>query len=64
MVLEDVQDPVIATAVLSMGDGLYQQASMGLLPSAEAERQEVLGRLMEALDRLTIMGRRDRTGTP
>ncbi|RKQ35327.1 TetR/AcrR family transcriptional regulator [Kocuria tytonis] len=51
-VLEDVQDPVIATAVQAMGDGLYQQASMGLLPDGESEKQEVLARLLDAVDRL------------
>lgn len=52
VVLEDVEDPVIASAVLAMGDGLYQQASMGLLPETDVERQEILGRLLAALERL------------
>lgn len=52
-VLEDVGDPVVATAVQAMGDGLYQQASMGLLPESSGEKQQVLDRLLEALDRLT-----------
>lgn len=52
-VLADVGDPVVATAVVCMGDGLYQQASMGLLPRSAAEKQETLKRLMSALDRLT-----------
>ena len=52
-VLEDVGDPVVATAVQAMGDGLYQQAYMGLLPESSGEKQQVLDRLLEALDRLT-----------
>lgn len=52
-VLDDVGDPVIATAVVCMGDGLYQQASMGLLPESSAEKQKTLEQLMAALDRLT-----------
>ena len=52
-VLEDVGDPVVATAVVCMGDGLYQQASMGLLPESPEEKQETLEHLMAALDRLT-----------
>lgn len=51
-VLSDVNDPVVATAVVCMGDGLYQQASMGLLPESPTERQKKLDQLMAALDRL------------
>ena len=53
VILADVQDPVVATAVLAMGDGLYQQAVMGLLPDDAAERHAILDRLLAALDRLT-----------
>lgn len=53
VILADVRDPVIATAVLSMGDGLYQQAAMGLLPEDSRGRHAILDRLLEALDRLT-----------
>ena len=52
-VREDVGDPVVATAVVCMGDGLYQQASMGLLPESSAEKQKTLEQLMAALERLT-----------
>ena len=52
-VLEDVGDPVVATAVVCMGDGLYQQASMGLLPESAEEKQKTLEHLMAALGRLT-----------
>lgn len=52
VILADVQDPVVATAVLAMGDGLYQQAVMGLLPDDAAERHAILDRLLAALDRL------------
>lgn len=51
-VLADVGDPVVATAVVCMGDGLYQQASMGLLPESPAARQKKLDQLMASLDRL------------
>ena len=53
VILADVQDPVVATAVLAMGAGLYQQAVMGLLPDDAAERHAILDRLLAALDRLT-----------
>lgn len=52
-VRNDVGDPTVATAVVCMGDGLYQQASMGLLPRDPAEKQAILDRLLEALDILT-----------
>ena len=52
-VLADVGDPVVATAVVCMGDGLYQQASMGLLPGSPEGKQRTLEHLMAALDRLT-----------
>ncbi|MDO4918964.1 TetR/AcrR family transcriptional regulator [Kocuria sp.] len=52
-VLADVGDPVVATAVQAMGDGLYQQAAMGLLPEEDAEKRAVLDHLLEALERLT-----------
>ena len=35
-----------------MGDGLYQQASMGLLPESSAEKRQILERLLESLERL------------
>ena len=52
-VLQDVGDPVLATAVQFMGDGLYQQASMGLLPASAEERQQILSHLLDTVDRLT-----------
>lgn len=55
-VLEDVGDPVVATAVQAMGDGLYQQASMGLLPESSAEKRQILERLLESLERLAPAG--------
>ena len=58
VILADVQDPVTATAVLSMGDGLYQQAVMGLLPEDDAEKRQVLARLLDAVDRLVPQLRR------
>ncbi|CAL8896071.1 TetR family transcriptional regulator [Kocuria varians] len=53
-VLEDVGDPVVAAAVKAMSDGLYQQASMGLLPEDDDEKHAILAHLLEALDRLTL----------
>ena len=56
VVLADVGDPVVAAAVQAMGDGLYQQAVMGLLPEDDAEKHAVLEHLLEALERLTRLG--------
>ena len=53
VVLEDVGDPMIATAVQCMGDGLYQRASMGLLPEDPEEKQQILQHLLDTADRLT-----------
>lgn len=53
VVLEDVGDPMVATAVQCMGDGLYQRASMGLLPEDPEEKRQILQRLLDTADRLT-----------
>ena len=56
VILQDLGDPVLATAVQCMGDGLYQQASMGLVPEKKKDKQETLSRLLETLDRITGRG--------
>ena len=52
LILADVGDPVVATAVQQMGDGLYHNASIGLLPDAHEQRHAILIALLEAVDRL------------
>ena len=49
----DVGDPAVATAVQQMGDGLYHNASMGLLPDRTAERHAILEGLLATVDRLS-----------
>lgn len=56
VILEDLGDPVLTTAVQCMGDGLYQQASMGLVPQQKKAKRETLNRLLDTLDRLTQPG--------
>lgn len=52
LLLEDLGDPVTAQAVLHMGDGLYQNAALGILADEPAEREAVVEQLIEALRRL------------
>ncbi|MGX5359647.1 TetR/AcrR family transcriptional regulator [Kocuria sp. KH4] len=53
LVLADVGDPVVATAVQQMGDGLYHNASIGLLPDGSAQRHTILESLLAVVDRLS-----------
>ena len=53
LILADVGDPVVATAVQQMGDGLYHNASIGLLPDGSARRHTILEHLLTAVDRLS-----------
>lgn len=53
LILADVGDPVVATAVQQMGDGLYHNASIGLLPDGSAQRHTILEHLLAAVDRLS-----------
>jgi len=53
LILADVGDPVVATAVQQMGDGLYHNASIGLLPDGSARRHTILEHLLAAVDRLS-----------
>ncbi|KLU11447.1 MULTISPECIES: TetR/AcrR family transcriptional regulator [Kocuria] len=53
LVLADVGDPVVATAVQQMGDGLYHNASIGLLPDGSAQRHTILENLLAVVDRLS-----------
>lgn len=52
VVLEDVKDPMVATAIKYMGDGLYQQASLGLLPQSSGAVHAQLQLLLDAVERL------------
>lgn len=53
LILADVGDPVVATAVQQMGDGLYHNASIGLLPDDMAQRHGILESLLGVVDRLS-----------
>lgn len=53
LILADVGDPVVATAVQQMGDGLYHNASIGLLPADSAQRHTILEFLLAVVDRLS-----------
>ncbi|MUN64324.1 TetR family transcriptional regulator [Kocuria sediminis] len=53
LILADVGDPVVATAVQQMGDGLYHNASIGLLPDGSAQRHTILENLLAVVDRLS-----------
>ena len=53
LVLADVGDPVVATAVQQMGDGLYHNASIGLLPDGSAQRHTIQESLLAVVDRLS-----------
>ena len=53
LILADVGDPVVATAVQQMGDGLYHNASIGLLPDGSAQRHTILESLLAVVDRLS-----------
>jgi AcrR family transcriptional regulator len=53
LILADVDDPVVATAVQQMGDGLYHNASIGLLPGGAADRHAILDSLLAVVDRLS-----------
>ena len=53
LILADVGDAVVATAVQQMGDGLYHNASIGLLPDGSPERHAILTSLLAVVDRLS-----------
>ena len=53
LILADVGDPVVATAVQQMGDGLYHNASIALLPDGTAQRHAILDSLLVVVDRLS-----------
>ena len=52
LLLGELGDPVIAQAVLHMGDGLYQNAALGILADRAAQREAVMAQLLEAVERM------------
>ena len=56
MLEAELGDPVAAQAVLHMGDGLYQNAALGILADRAQDREAVMEQLLEALERLRPSG--------
>lgn len=56
MLEAELGDPVAAQAVLHMGDGLYQNAALGILADRAQDREAVMEQLLEALERLRPRG--------
>lgn len=52
LLLADLGESSVASAVLHMGDGLYYNASIGWLPANQGESQVILEQLLDVLERL------------